>query len=182
MVVTGGGECQNVVDGAALREAKPQRMLFWCSEGETKQMFLGEYTHALDSKGRLTIPLCLRAELGATVVVTRGYEACLVVYPLDAWAALARKIAQVSATNAVVRSYSRLFFGGAHESQPDRMGRIRVPAFLRDYAGLEIEKEAVIVGANTCAEIWNPDRYRQTIDRDTQDLPQVLANLAQMGV
>ena len=145
-------------------------------------MFLGEYRHALDAKGRLTVPIRLRGELGSPAIITRGYEPCLVLYPLDEWTALARKIAQVPTTSPAVRSYSRLFFGGAFEAESDKMGRILIPSFLRDYASIEAEKEVCIVGANTCVEVWDADLYQEKVGHDQQNLVQILAELAQMGV
>jgi MraZ protein len=143
-------------------------------------MFLGEYAYALDKKGRLTIPVRFRAGLAAGLVMTRGYEPCLRIYPHDTWAALAAKVAQIPSTDQAARAYSRLIFGGAFEATPDKLGRVLVPSVLRGYAG--IDSEAVIVGVNACVEVWNPLRWQETLARDTLDLDAILAGVARMGV
>src|SRR4030042_2490295 len=109
-------------------------------------MFLGEYTHSLDLRGRITIPARFRQELERGMVITRGFDSCLMVYPMDEWNHIADRIAQMPTANRNARSYGRRMFGGAYEAVPDKMGRVLIPAFLRDYAG--IEEEAVVVGVN----------------------------------
>ena len=143
-------------------------------------MFLGQYLHALDSKGRLTVPVRFRDELEVGLVMTRGYEPCLLVYPQETWAALAQKVAQMPAASLVARSYARLVFGNAFEAVPDKMGRVLIPAVLRAYAG--IEEEAVVVGVNSYIEIWNPARWQEILDRDDANLPTILAQVTQMGI
>jgi len=143
-------------------------------------MFLGQYAHALDNKGRLTVPARFRGELEAGLVMTQGYEPCLLVYPQAAWMALATKVAQMSAASAVARSYARLVFGNAFETTPDKLGRILIPTVLRDYAG--IQEEALVVGVNAYVEVWSPTRWRETIARDSENLPDILAEVARMGV
>jgi len=143
-------------------------------------MFVGEYSHALDAKGRLTIPARFRAELETGLVVTRGYDPCLVVYAMSEWTALANRASKMPWASRAARSYSRLVFGGASEAELDKMGRILIPAFLREYAA--IEEEAVIVGMNVFIEIWNPDRWRQTVESDSQNLDAILRDVAEMGI
>lgn len=143
-------------------------------------MFLGEYSHALDAKGRVTIPARFRDELDSGLVITRGYEPCLLVYALTEWTALANRAAGMPQASRAARSYSRLVFGGAFEAELDKMGRVLIPAFLREYAA--IEEEAVIVGVNNFIEIWNPGRWRQTLERDIQNLDVILSDVAKMGV
>ena len=148
-------------------------------QGRT-DVFLGEYSHTLDAKGRLTIPARFREELETGLVVTRGPEPCLAVYPLEEWSALARKIGQMPLASRTARSYSRLVFAGAFEAIPDKMGRILIPAFLREYAG--ISEEAIVVGVNSYVEIWSPTKWQETLTRDTQNLDIILAEVARMGV
>jgi MraZ protein len=143
-------------------------------------MFLGEYTHALDSKGRLTIPVRFRTELEAGLVMTRGYEPCLVVYPSAEWTTLASKVARMPTASAAARSYSRLIFGGAFEAQLDKMGRILVPSVLREHA--RISDEAVVVGVNTYIEIWSPALWREVREHDSGNLEMILVDVAKMGV
>lgn len=143
-------------------------------------MFLGQYLHALDSKGRLTIPARFREELEAGLVMTQGYEPCLLIYPQASWMSLAQKVAQMSAASTVARSYARLVFGNAFEATPDKMGRILIPTILRDYAG--IQEEAVVVGINSYIEVWSPARWRETTEHDNKNLSEILAAVAGMGI
>ena len=143
-------------------------------------MFLGEYSHSLDTKGRLTIPARFRGELEGGVVTTRGHEPCLVIYPIKEWSALADKVTRLPTASRAARSYSRLIFGGAAEVVPDKMGRILIPAFLREYAG--IGEQAVVVGVNTHIEVWNPDRWQEALERDMRDLDAILADVSKMGI
>lgn len=143
-------------------------------------MFLGEYSHTLDAKGRLTIPARFRAGLASGLVVTRGYESCLAIYPLAEWSMLANKVAQMPRASRMGRSYSRLIFGGAFESSLDKAGRLLIPSFLREYASLE--EEAVVVGVNTYIEIWGPGKWQLILERDSQNLDAILAEVTRMGV
>jgi len=143
-------------------------------------MFLGQYSHALDAKGRLTIPARFREELEAGLVMTQGYEPCLVIYPQASWMSLAQKVAQMSAASSVARSYARLVFGNAFEAIPDKMGRILIPTVLREYAG--IQEEAVVAGVNSYIEVWSPARWRDVIAHDNENLPSILAEVARMGI
>src|SRR5512136_1181648 len=119
-------------------------------------MFLGEYAHTIDDKGRLTIPAKFRDELEGGVVVTRGLDGCLWAYGRAEWEILAEKIGKVPTTNEAGRNFSRFMFSGAFDSVPDRQGRILVPQNLRDYA--DIQEETIIIGVMNKLEIWNPAR------------------------
>ena len=143
-------------------------------------MFLGEYSHSMDPKGRLTIPARFREGLDGGMVITRGYDPCLVVYPLGQWSVLAARVAELPFTSRAGRAYSRLIFGGAAEVSPDKMGRIVVPTFLREYAG--IGEQAVLVGVNTYIEIWEPERRQGALERDLGNLDVILADLAEAGL
>lgn len=143
-------------------------------------MFLGEYRHALDSKGRVTIPARFRGELHQGLIITRGYEICLVIYPVDPWLQLARKAASMPVASSAARAYTRLIFGSAFEAMLDSMGRILIPIFLREYA--TIRDEAVIVGINTCIELWRPDRWEEVVGSAMENLDQILIDVANMGV
>ena len=134
----------------------------------------------MDSKGRLTIPARFRESLEAGLAVTKGYETCLVIYPLDEWARLAEKVARMPLASRTARSYGRWVFGGAHETSLDAMGRILIPAFLRSAAG--IEQEAVVVGVNTYIEVWSPREWDAAQARDAQNIDEILADAARMGV
>ncbi len=114
---------------------------------------MGEYQHALDDKGRLTIPARFRDGLGATFVMTRGLDPCLFVYPLPEWQTLAAKLKQLPLTRADARAFVRFFFSGATECELDRQGRVLIPPGLREYA--QLEKECVVLGVSNRVEIWS---------------------------
>jgi MraZ protein len=124
-------------------------------------MFMGEFTHAIDDKGRLTIPAKFREELAYGAVITRGYDKYLVLYSADAFKRLTARAETLSPTNPEHRALLRLTFSGASEAVPDRQGRVLVPPYLRDYAG--IDSECVIVGVGHAIEIWSKDSWAQQL-------------------
>jgi MraZ protein len=124
-----------------------------------EQMFLGEFTHTIDDKGRLTIPAKYRARLATGLVVTKGIDPCLWLYPIDGWTDLAQRISALPRTNPKAREFRRQVFGGAADSIPDKQGRVNLPSYLRQYAN--IDKQAVIIGLHDHCEIWNPERWQE---------------------
>lgn len=120
-------------------------------------MFLGEYGHTIDDKGRLTLPAKYRAELASGVVVTRGLDKCLFVFPMDEWKKLSEKVSALPLTDTSARDFRRLLFSGATDAELDKQGRVLLPQYLRDYAGLN--GNVVVAGLNTHMEIWNPDTW-----------------------
>jgi MraZ protein len=125
-------------------------------------MFLGEYTHTIDEKGRLTIPAKFRGELASGLVVTRGLDRNLLVFTMKEWEELAQKIAKTPISDRSARAFSRRVFSGATDLVPDRQGRILIPATLREFA--ELGDEAVIIGMYNYAEIWNADAWNPVRD------------------
>jgi len=121
-------------------------------------MFLGEYTHTIDGKGRLTIPARFRALLAAGLVVTRGFDRNLMAFPLDGWKELADRISDRPLSDEDMRAFRRRLFSGAVDLVPDRQGRILMPPFLRDFAGLN--SEVVVAGMYDYIEIWNTEAWR----------------------
>ena len=121
-------------------------------------MFLGTHTPKLDDKGRLFLPARFRAELAQGVVVTKGQERCLYVFTQAAFATDAeRRHSEADTASRASRDYNRIFFASAFDQEPDKTGRITLPAALRTYAGLS--KECVVIGANTRLEIWDAGRW-----------------------
>ncbi|HEX6506619.1 MAG TPA: division/cell wall cluster transcriptional repressor MraZ [Chloroflexota bacterium] len=131
------------------------------------EMFLGQYERTLDDKGRLAIPAELRAGLGTGAVLTRSFDNCLCIYPAARWEALARAVDDLPQVRSEVRILARSLFGGAVACEFDRQGRMGVPAFLREHAGLY--GDAVIIGVNSRIEIWNKDAWLQEQDRFEHD-------------
>ena len=122
-------------------------------------MFMGEFAHAMDDKGRLTIPVKFRAELASGAVVTRGYDKALVVYTAETFQRITERAQQLSPTDPENRALLRLTYSGASEAVPDKQGRILLPPFLREYAG--ITGECVIVGVGQAFEIWSQEGWAQ---------------------
>ncbi len=120
-------------------------------------MFLGTHTPRLDEKGRLFLPARFRDELAEGVVITKGQERCLYVFRRADFAARGSALADAPLTAKKVRDYSRVFFASAFDDAPDRQGRITVPAPLRAYAGLQ--RDCVVIGANTRLEIWDTEAW-----------------------
>ena len=120
-------------------------------------MFLGTHQPRLDEKGRLFLPAKYRDELAGGVVITRGQERCLFVWPRDEFARITEQLRNSSVTDKAARDYSRVLFSGASDELPDRQGRITVPAGLRGYAGLQ--RDCVVIGANTRLEIWDSQAW-----------------------
>ena len=115
-------------------------------------MFLGTHSPRLDDKGRLFLPAKFRDELAEGVVITKGQERCLYVFPMAEFRRVTEAMSQAPVTQKTVRDYSRVFFASASHEVPDKQGRITIPPSLRTYAGLE--RDCVVIGANTRVEIW----------------------------
>lgn len=125
-------------------------------------MLIGEYAHTLDQKGRVNFPAKLLTDLGDRFILSKGLDGCLFVYSAEEWGNLEKKIKELPLSKS--RTLQRYFFAGAAEVEVDKQGRIVIPAKLREHAGLE--KEIMIIGASSRAEIWNKDRW----DQNCQDL------------
>ena len=127
-------------------------------------MFMGEYNHTVDAKGRLIVPSKFREQLGEDFVVTRGLDGCLSVYANDEWTALEEKLHALPYTNPAARKLTRFLVAGAATCEVDKQGRILLPAALREYAG--IEKDAVLVGMGSRIEIWSREAWSAKNDFD----------------
>lgn len=124
-------------------------------------MFLGQFTHTIDAKSRLIIPVRFRAALASDAYVTQGFERNLMVYTTESFQALARQANTLSTTNPEARAVRRVIFGGATEVSLDASGRILIPPFLREYA--KLEGETTIVGAGEYFEIWNAELWAEVL-------------------
>ncbi len=129
-------------------------------------MFLGEYAHTIDEKGRLTIPARFRGELAAGVVVTRGMDRCLTLYPMTEWNRLAKKVSELPVADRRARMLRRLVFGGAADVVPDKQGRVLIPPNLREYA--KLDGEVIVTGLHTYIEVWNLESW----GKEREDLEQ----------
>jgi MraZ protein len=120
-------------------------------------VFLGEYVHILDSKGRLTIPAKFRADLDTGLVITRGIDRCLAVFPLGEWEQLAEQVSDLPMTDRQARAFRRLLFANASDVFLDKQGRVVIPPRLREYANLD--GEVVVTGLNTYIEVWSAEAW-----------------------
>lgn len=141
-------------------------------------MFMGEYNHIIDAKGRLIIPAKFREVLGDEFVVTKGLDGCLFVYHNDEWSHFSEKLAALPLTNANARKFTRFFLAGATTCEVDKQGRILLPAVLREFAALE--KEVVLVGVSKRVEIWDKARWARTNEYD--DVEEIAENMSDLGI
>ncbi|MEU6129058.1 division/cell wall cluster transcriptional repressor MraZ [Saccharopolyspora sp. NPDC047091] len=133
-------------------------------------MFLGTHNPKLDDKGRLTLPAKYRDALAGGLMVTKGQDHCLYVFPRAEFEQMARKVAEAPLTNESVRAYQRYLFAGTDEQRPDGQGRIPIAAELRRYAGLE--KDCVVIGAINRLEIWNSESWQNYLDAHEESYAQ----------
>ena len=141
-------------------------------------MFIGEYSHTLDGKNRLAVPVKFRVELGKTIVLTRGLDRCLLLYPLKAWKEIALKLGKMPIGESGTRSFVRLMLSGAVELNIDGLGRILVPEYLKRYAHLK--KNTVVNGLFDRAEIWEEENwkvYKQDAEKNTAKVAEKLGEL-----
>lgn len=134
-------------------------------------MFLGEFIHTIDDKGRLIVPAKFRADLEAGLVVTRGIDRCLAIYPLEEWKRLAKQVSQLPMTDRRARTFRRLVFANASDAVPDRQGRVLIPPRLREYASLD--GEVVVAGLDTYIEVWAAESWgeeRERVERYDMDV------------
>ncbi len=141
-------------------------------------MFMGEYSHSIDEKGRLIIPSKFRFELGEKFVLTRGLDGCLCVYPQSEWNVLESKLRSLPLNNKNARTITRFLVSGAAMCELDKQGRILVPTALREYAGLD--KDVVVTGNLERIEIWDKAKWSQSSSYD--DMESIEAGLQDCGV
>lgn len=143
-------------------------------------MFIGEYQHTIDEKGRLAVPVKFRPELAAGAVVTRGLDNCLFLYPKPEWEKLAQKLAALPISQANARAFARLMLAGAMDVDLDRQGRVVLPGYLRTYANLK--SSAVLAGLYNRVEIWDEVAWKQYKSDAEKDSGEIAQQLGQLGV
>lgn len=142
-------------------------------------MFMSEYNHTIDTKGRLIIPAKFRGELGEEFVISKGMDGCLFVYANDDWTAFIQQLKGLPTyTVKQTRSFSRYFLAGAAEVELDKQGRILVPPHLREFAGLE--KDVVLVGVGDRVEIWSKEKW--DIINEEVDMDDITAAMEGLGL
>lgn len=152
--------------------------LFWKRNFSlTLNMFLGEYQHSLDDKGRLAIPAKFRSAMAGGAVVTKGLESCLFLYPKKDWQTVAEKIASRHISQ---RAFARLMLGGAMDVDLDKQGRVILPDYLRKYAGLK--KQTIMVGLYDRLEIWDQSAWEKYKTQSEKDSAKIAETLGELGV
>mgnify|MGYP002408820038 CR=1 FL=1 len=143
-------------------------------------MFMGEYQHGLDTKGRLIIPAKFREELGEGAVITRGLDNCLFLFPREEWAILEGKLKTLPLTKHDARQFVRFLFSGATECEMDKQGRIILPPNLREFAS--IEKDAVVIGVSSRVEIWSKERWESYVNTAEESFEEIAENIVDLGI
>ncbi|GMA49180.1 transcriptional regulator MraZ [Alicyclobacillus contaminans] len=142
-------------------------------------MFMGEYQHTLDDKGRMIVPVKFREPLGSSFVMTRGLDKCLFVYPQSEWEILEAKLKSLPMTRADARSFVRFFFSGATECELDKQGRVLISASLREYAGLQ--REAVVIGVSNRIEIWSQETWASYSEQAAESFAEIAEKLVDLA-
>ena len=141
-------------------------------------MFMGEYNHTIDAKGRLIVPSKFREILGDAFVVTKGLDGCLFVYDNEEWKLFEEKLRALPITNKEARQFVRFFLAGATEAEVDKQGRILIPNVLREFA--ELIKDVVLVGVGSRIEIWSKERFES--ETVFEDMDEIAEHMAQLGL
>ena len=141
-------------------------------------MFMGEYNHTIDAKGRLIVPSRFREILGDAFVVAKGLDGCLFVYDNEEWKLFEEKLRALPITNKEARQFVRFFLAGAAEVEVDKQGRILIPNVLREFAGLA--KDVALVGVGSRIEIWSRERFEDTAAFD--DMDEIAEHMAELGL
>lgn len=143
-------------------------------------MFIGEYTHSVDSKKRLAIPAKFRKELGQKAIVTRGLDQCLVVYPLKEWNLLADKIGKLPISQTEARGFTRIMLAGAMDVELDKLGRILIPDYLKKFA--DFKKNVVIIGLYNRLEIWDENKWNTYRVKTEKEMGDSVSKLGELGI
>lgn len=138
-------------------------------------MFMGEYHHNVDTKGRIIVPAKFRDSLGETFILTRGLDRCLFGYPLSEWAIIEEKLKQLPLTKKDARAFTRFFFSGATECEIDKQGRINIATPLFQYA--QLEKECVILGVSNRIEIWDKTEWQNYFSESEDSFAEIAENM-----
>lgn len=141
-------------------------------------MFMGEFNHTIDAKGRTFVPAKMRDDLGESFVVTQGLDGCLVGYPQEEWKVFEEKITSLPLSNKAARTTTRFFLSGASTCEVDKQGRILLPAKLRAYAGLE--KDIVFIGTGNKIEIWDKAKWDAACE-ECDNMEEVIENMESLG-
>lgn len=143
-------------------------------------MFMGEFQHSIDAKGRLIVPAKFREKLGDTFVVTRGLDGCLFGYPLEEWNKLEEKLNEMPLAKKDARLFVRFFYSAATECEIDKQGRINIPQTLRTHA--QLEKSCVIIGVSNRIEIWDEARWQSFTKEAEMSFDDIAESMIDFGL
>ena len=143
-------------------------------------MFMGEFQHTIDSKGRLTMPAKFREDLGTKFIVTRGLDGCLFGYPQTQWAQLEEKLAEMPLAKKDARTFVRFFYSAATECEIDKQGRINIPNSLKTHANLD--KNCVVIGVSNRIEIWDEARWQDFSEVAEESFDEIAENMIDFGL
>ena len=149
------------------------------NRGETK-LFIGEYEHSVDAKGRVIMPAKLREDIGEKFIVTKGLDGCLFAYSITEWTNFEEKLKTLPLTNKNARDFVRFFLSGAVECEIDKQGRFLIPGNLRTYATLE--KDIIIIGVGTRIEIWNKEEWTKYSSDENISADEIAENMTMLGI
>lgn len=142
-------------------------------------MLIGEYLHTIDQKNRISVPSKFRKALGAQVVITRGLDKCLFLYPVEEWQKLADKLSQLPWGKAEHRSFMRAMVAGATDIDIDALGRILLPEYLKEYA--DVKNSAIFIGLYNRVEIWSPEIWTKYGNATKGDIELIAEKLGELG-
>ncbi|MCR4275743.1 MAG: division/cell wall cluster transcriptional repressor MraZ [Candidatus Wolfebacteria bacterium] len=143
-------------------------------------MFIGEFTHTLDTKGRMAVPVKFRGKLGTNAIITRGLDHCLFVFTSQEWETLAQKLIALPLAQANSRAFVRLMLAGAMDVEVDKQGRVLIPDYLRGYAGLG--KEIVVAGLYNRIEIWDSQTWKGYKEKTESESDEIAERLGELGI
>ena len=143
-------------------------------------MFIGEYSHTIDTKKRMAIPSKFRKELGKNAIITRGLENCLVIYPIKEWQTLAKKLGTLPNTQVDARGFSRIMLAGAMDVKLDGLGRILIPDYLKSYASLK--RNVVVTGLFNKLEVWDEKKWQEYKKKTEMAVGDIAERLKELGV
>lgn len=162
---------KKVGDSGIMWVVFPQRVI---------KMFIGEFNHTVDAKGRINIPAKFREQLNDAFFVTKGLDDCLFVFPEEEWRVFEEKLKSLPVTNKQARAFTRMFFAGATECSFDKQGRVTVPSTLREYAHLE--KDVIVIGVGTRVEVWSKETWESYSDPENISYDEIAEQMADLGI
>ena len=143
-------------------------------------MLIGQYNHTIDAKKRLSLPAKFRGELGNKVIVTKGVENCLVVYTQKEWEQMSQKLANLPISQSEARGFARHLLASAMEVSLDKLGRVLIPDYLKEYAGLK--KDVVVCGLSNRLEIWEAQKWHKMSEGAEKGVEEIVSKLGDLGI